>query len=139
MTDSCNGRFEQLCENDPTWRYNSSERYIDDLRTIKPIGSMTFGGYSQYIVSNLPKNLDIKSAAPLLYAVITMYYPLKKYQLGPGKTVGIARIGGLVHLGIKMAKAMGCKVEDSRIKLKTDDSVLMTDLSKINGYNSYPS
>jgi uncharacterized zinc-type alcohol dehydrogenase-like protein len=76
-------------------------------------GWTTQGGYSQEIVVTqsmvvrVPDALDKAAAAPLLCAGITLYSPLKHWGAGPGKTVGIAGIGGLGHMGIKFAKAMG--------------------------------
>lgn len=122
------------------------------VRVAIPIGPMTFGGYSKVIISDkhfvfkLPSNLDPAAAAPLLCAGVTMFYPLEKFNLGPGKVVGIAGIGGLGHLGIKMAKARGCtvialttsewKVLDAVKSLGADDAVLMTDLGKIDAYKN---
>ena len=59
---------------------------------------------------NVPKTLDLASAAPLLCAGITVYSPLKHWQAGPGKMVGILGIGGLGHVAIKIAKAVGAHV-----------------------------
>jgi uncharacterized zinc-type alcohol dehydrogenase-like protein len=113
MVDSCRHCFacddglEQYCQHTPTWTYNSKERNSEQL---------TFGGYSEQIVVeerfvvNIPKSLDLKGAAPLLCAGITSYSPLKHWKVGPGQKVGVVGLGGLGHMGVKFAKAMGATV-----------------------------
>ena len=102
---SCADGLEQYCENGITFTYNSP---IAD-----PPGH-TLGGYSQRIVVDENFVLRIRhpesqlaAAAPLLCAGITTYSPLRHWNAGPGKKVGIVGIGGLGHLGIKLAHAMG--------------------------------
>jgi uncharacterized zinc-type alcohol dehydrogenase-like protein len=79
-------------------------------------GSLTQGGYSDHIVvrqefvCRLPDALDISRAAPLLCAGITTYSPLRKFNVGPGRKVGVAGLGGLGHMGVKLANAMGAHV-----------------------------
>ena len=74
---------------------------------------MTHGGYSEMIVCDeaftlkVPTNLDPAAAAPLLCAGITTYSPLRKWGAGKGKKVGIVGLGGLGHMGVKFAHAMG--------------------------------
>ena len=74
------------------------------------------GGYSQEIVVDerfvlrLEENLDNPGAAPLLCAGITMYSPLRQYSIGRGDKIGIIGLGGLGHMGIKLADAMGAQV-----------------------------
>ncbi|MGB3608013.1 MAG: NAD(P)-dependent alcohol dehydrogenase [Psychroserpens sp.] len=76
----------------------------------------TYGGYASHIVStedfliNIPKALDIKKAAPILCAGVTTYSPLKHWNVKAGDTVAIVGIGGLGHMGVQIAKAMGAKV-----------------------------
>lgn len=76
-------------------------------------GSFTQGGYSREIVTTekfvyrIPENLDKAAAAPLLCAGITVYSPLKHWGAGPGKTVGVVGIGGLGHMAVKFAHALG--------------------------------
>mgnify|MGYP000334828496 CR=1 FL=1 len=76
----------------------------------------TYGGYSERIVVKeafvlrVPTNLDPAAAAPLLCAGITTYSPLKHWKVGPGKKVGIVGLGGLGHMGVKIAHAMGAHV-----------------------------
>jgi uncharacterized zinc-type alcohol dehydrogenase-like protein len=79
-------------------------------------GSITQGGYSQAIMANedfvvhVPESLDPAAAAPLLCAGITTYAPLKRWGAGPGTQVAVVGLGGLGHLGVKIAKAMGAEV-----------------------------
>jgi uncharacterized zinc-type alcohol dehydrogenase-like protein len=128
--DSCNEGLENYCENGMTGTYGGIEQ-----QTGKP----TQGGYSSTIVVNeamvlrIPESLDPAAAAPLLCAGITLYSPLKHWGAGPGKTVGIVGLGGLGHMGVKIAHAMGAKtvlfttspgkVEDAK-RLGADDVVI---------------
>jgi alcohol dehydrogenase (NADP+) len=81
-----------------------------------PLGGHTFGGYSKSIVVDqdfvlsIPANLPLDAAAPLLCAGITLYSPLKHWKAGPGRRVGIIGLGGLGHMGVKLARAMGAHV-----------------------------
>lgn len=107
VCDPCEAHIEQYCRRYPTTTYNGIDR-ID--------GSRTKGGYSdgyvadERFVYHLPAGLDAAAAAPLLCAGITTYSPLRAWEIGPGKTVGIVGIGGLGHLAIKFARAMGAHV-----------------------------
>jgi uncharacterized zinc-type alcohol dehydrogenase-like protein len=98
---------EQFCREGLVGTYNATDRQD---------GSTTQGGYSGDIVVRrefvlrLPEELDISRAAPLLCAGITTYSPLKKYKVGPGSKVGVAGLGGLGHMGVKIAKALGAEV-----------------------------
>ena len=80
------------------------------------IGGPTFGGYSNQIVVDehfvlrIPASMDLAGAAPLLCAGITTYSPLRHWKVGPGKKVGIVGLGGLGHMGVKLAHAMGAHV-----------------------------
>lgn len=79
-------------------------------------GSNTMGGYSssivvsEHFVLRIPAGMDLPSAAPILCAGITTYSPLKHHGVGPGHKVGILGMGGLGHMGIKLAKALGAEV-----------------------------
>ena len=79
-------------------------------------GKPTMGGYSTRIVVaegfvvRIPDNLDFKVAAPLLCAGITTYSPLRHWNVGPGKKVAVVGLGGLGHVGVQLAKAMGAEV-----------------------------
>jgi len=104
---ACKEDLEQYCERGATWTYNSKERNSDRL---------TFGGYSEAIVVeerfvvSIPSSMDLKAVAPLLCAGITTYSPLRHWKVSPGQKVGVIGLGGLGHMGIKFAKAMGAHV-----------------------------
>ena len=105
--DACEDNEEQYCREGVTGTYNSKDR-ID--------GSPTYGGYSKSIVVaepyvlRVPEALDMALAAPLLCAGITSYSPLKNWNVGPGTKVGVIGLGGLGHMGVKFAKALGAEV-----------------------------
>ena len=104
---SCTAGLEQYCVKDPTFTYNSP-----DPHGTAPI---TYGGYSSRIVVDerfclrLPDGLDPAASAPLLCAGITLYSPLRHWGAGPGRKVGIVGLGGLGHMGVKFAAAMGAE------------------------------
>lgn len=97
---------EQYCLNGNTLVFGAVDRD----------GSITQGGYSENIVTNedfvvrVPESLDPAAAAPLLCAGITVYSPLRRWNVGPGTRVAVVGLGGLGHLGVKIAKAMGADV-----------------------------
>lgn len=107
---SCEEGLQQYCHHGFTGTWNGEDKIGG---TPHPF---TLGGYSQKItvdanfVLKIPENLDPATAAPLLCAGITTYSPLKYWQVGPGKKVGIIGLGGLGHMGIKFAHAMGAHV-----------------------------
>ena len=116
----CTADQEQFCTGDePTvWTYNSIGRD----------GVPTAGGYStgitveQDYVCRIPEAIDLRVAAPLLCAGITMYSPLKRWGAGPGKKVAIIGMGGLGHVGVQIAAAMGAEVHVlSRTRSKEQD------------------
>ncbi len=125
---NCEEDLEQFCP-DTTFTYNSADKHL---------GGVTFGGYSQSIVVDeafvlhIPDNLDLAATAPLLCAGITTYSPLRHYNVSTGQKVGIVGLGGLGHMGVKLAKAMGAhvvvfttsanKVEDA-LRLGADEVV----------------
>ena len=104
---SCREGLEQYCEPGFTGTYNGPEPQT---------GGHTFGGYSSHIVVDshfvlrIPENLDLAGVAPLLCAGITTYSPLRHWKVGPGQKVGIVGLGGLGHMGLKLAHAMGAQV-----------------------------
>jgi uncharacterized zinc-type alcohol dehydrogenase-like protein len=105
---ACKADLEQYCEdNGPTYTYNARERGSEQL---------TFGGYSEQIVVEerfvvkVPESLDLKAVAPLLCAGITTYSPLRHWNIREGHKVGVIGLGGLGHMGIKFAKALGARV-----------------------------
>jgi len=137
----CNEGLEQFCEPGMTGTYNSPDKYLPNIQT--------YGGYSESIVVDenyvlsIPENLDLAATAPLLCAGITTYSPLKHWNVGPGKNVGIVGIGGLGHMGIKIAKAMGAHVvafttSESKFKeaqrLGADEVVLSSDPEQMNKF-----
>ena len=105
--DYCAQGLEQYCDEGATNTYNGLER---DGRT------PTMGGYSERVVVNqdyvlrMPDNLPLDAAAPLLCAGITLYSPLKHWGAGPGTRVAIIGLGGLGHMGVKIAHALGAEV-----------------------------
>jgi uncharacterized zinc-type alcohol dehydrogenase-like protein len=104
--EACAKDLEQYCLEGPTMTYATPDR-VD--------GSNTMGGYSssivvsEHFVVRIPAGMDLPSAAPILCAGITTYSPLKHHGVGPGHKVGILGMGGLGHMGIKLAKALGAK------------------------------
>ena len=106
-TRGCKAGVEVFCAN-VTLTYNSPDRH--------QTAPVTYGGYSESVVVDqdfvlrIPTNLDLAGAAPLLCAGITTYSPLRRAKVGPGKKVGIVGLGGLGHMGVKLAKAMGAHV-----------------------------
>ncbi|KTD66824.1 zinc-type alcohol dehydrogenase-like protein [Legionella steelei] len=104
--ESCHEGMEQFCEGGMTLTYNNLDAN----------GNLVQGGYSTKIVVDenyvlkIPENLPMDAAAPLLCAGITLYSPLRHWHIGPGKRVGILGLGGLGHMGVKIAHAMGAEV-----------------------------
>lgn len=104
---SCQEGLEQYCDNGATFTYNAPDKHL---------GGVTFGGYSTQIVVDenyvlkVSDKLDLAAAAPLLCAGITTYSPLRHWRVGKGQKVGIVGLGGLGHMGVKIAHAMGAHV-----------------------------
>lgn len=118
--DTCHDGDEQFCERGVVMTYNSDDAVL---------GGHTYGGYSNIIVVDehfvltVPDNLDLAASAPLLCAGITTFAPLKRFGAGTGKKVGIAGLGGLGHVAIKIAVAMGAEVTlFTRSQQKADDA-----------------
>ena len=140
MVDSCRGcptcrrDLEQYCEKGCVWTYNSPDPHIP--------GQMTYGGYSRQIVVDehfvlrVPAGVDLAATAPLLCAGITTWSPLRHWGAGPGRKVGIVGLGGLGHMGVKLAAALGAhtvlfttsshKVQDG-MRLGADEVVISRD------------
>jgi uncharacterized zinc-type alcohol dehydrogenase-like protein len=132
VCENCQDDLEQFCEQGSTFTYNAPDKIS---------GGMTYGGYSDNIVVDeafvlqIPKNLDLAAAAPLLCAGITTYSPLRHNNVSKGQKVGIVGLGGLGHMGVKLAKAFGAhvvvfttssnKVKDA-FRLGADEVVLST-------------
>ncbi|MDX9912054.1 MAG: NAD(P)-dependent alcohol dehydrogenase [Phycisphaerales bacterium] len=105
---SCQKDLENYCDVGATFTYNSEDRHGTE--------PMTHGGYSTAVtvderfVLRVPNGLDPAGAAPLLCAGITLYSPLRTWGAGKGKKVAIVGLGGLGHMGVKLARAMGAHV-----------------------------
>ncbi len=104
---NCRDGEEQYCENHLVSTYNGTEK---DEKT------PTYGGYSTRIVIDedytlrIPDGLPLANAAPLLCAGITTYSPLRRFKVGEGQRVGVVGLGGLGHMGVKLAASMGARV-----------------------------
>ncbi|QGY32998.1 NAD(P)-dependent alcohol dehydrogenase [Pantoea cypripedii] len=117
---ACEQGLEQYCEEGNTLTYNDVDRH-DQMPT--------YGGYSDKIVVTekfvvkVPDGLDLKSAAPLLCAGITTWSPLRHWNVGQGSKVAVVGLGGLGHMALKLAKALGADVTlFSRSPNKSDDA-----------------
>lgn len=125
----CQDGFEQFCPS-MVLTYGSPDKHT---------GGVTYGGYAESItvdesfVLRIPEGIDLAGVAPLLCAGITTYSPMKHWNVGPGKKVGIVGLGGLGHMGVKFAHALGAhvvvfttspsKVEDAK-RLGADEVVI---------------
>ena len=125
----CQDGLEQFCPN-AVLTYNGTDKHL---------GGITYGGYSdsivvdEHFVLRVPSNLDLAGAAPLLCAGITTYSPLRHWGVTKGKKVGVVGLGGLGHMAVKLAHAMGAhvvvfttspnKTEDA-LRLGTDEVVV---------------
>lgn len=134
---ACNKGLEQYCAQFPTLTYNGVDRHDK---------TPTFGGYSESIavrekfVLKLPQGLDLAGAAPLLCAGITTWSPLRHWKVGKGSRVAVVGLGGLGHMALKLAKALGAEVtlltrspgkeQDAR-RLGADRIVLSTDAGQM--------
>ncbi|MDB4292751.1 NAD(P)-dependent alcohol dehydrogenase [Maribacter sp.] len=104
---ACADDMEQFCEKSATWTYNSKDKHL---------GGRTFGGYSESIVVEeqfvlrVPDTLKPEAVAPLLCAGITTWSPLAHWKVKKGQKVGVIGLGGLGHMGIKLAAARGAEV-----------------------------
>ena len=105
--DSCKDDLEQFCEKGATFTYNSEDKHL---------GGQTYGGYSTMVVVDkefvlkVPENIDEAAAAPLLCAGITTWSPLRHWKVKKGDKVGVVGLGGLGHMGVKFANALGAHV-----------------------------
>ncbi len=131
--EPCRREMETYCLAYPTPTFDGIDR-VD--------GSRTRGGYSdsyvcdERFVHHVPAGLDLAGVAPLLCAGVTTYSPLRHWEAGPGKTVGVIGIGGLGHLGVKFARALGAHVvafttsaskQEDAMALGAHEAVLSTD------------
>ena len=128
----CQAGFEQFCPNF-VLTYNFPDKHL---------GGVTYGGYSDSMVVNdrfalrVPANLDLAGAAPLLCAGITTYSPMRHWGVRQGKKVGVVGLGGLGHMAVKFAHALGAHVvvftgspqkKDDALRLGADEVVLSRD------------
>jgi uncharacterized zinc-type alcohol dehydrogenase-like protein len=116
----CKAGLENFCPN-LTLTFNSPDKYL---------GGVTYGGYSdsivvdEHFVLRVPSNLDLAGAAPLLCAGITTYSPMLHWGITKGKKVGVVGLGGLGHMGVKFAHALGAHVVAfTRSPSKKEDAV----------------
>ena len=129
----CGHGLEQYCENGNTLTYNDVDPHD---------GMPTYGGYSERIVVSdkfvvkVPDGLDLAAAAPLLCAGITTWSPLRHWKVGPGSRMAVVGLGGLGHMALKLAKALGAEVtlfsrspgkDDDARRLGADHVVISTD------------
>jgi len=137
---ACSRDLQQFCEAGVTLSYNTPDKHL---------GGMTYGGFAQTYVCKesytlkMPYFKNMAAAAPLLCAGITVYSPLKHWKAGAGKVVGILGIGGLGHVAIRIARAMGAhvivlttssaKVEDAK-RLGAHEAVLTTDPQQMKAF-----
>jgi len=135
----CDKGEEQYCQEGSTFTYGGQDRHDH---------TKTQGGYSERIVVSdrfvlkVPEGLDLKGAAPLLCAGITTWSPLRHWKVGPGSQVAVVGLGGLGHMGLKLAKALGAEVtlftrsqgkEADGRRLGADHIVLSTDAAQMAG------
>jgi alcohol dehydrogenase (NADP+) len=134
---NCKSGLEQYCEKGHTLTYNSNDPHS---------GGVTFGGYSESIVVDeafslkISEKLNLAATAPLLCAGITAYSPLRHWNVGKGKKVGIVGLGGLGHMGVKFAHAFGAhvvlfttspsKIEDGK-RLGADEVVVSKNADEV--------
>lgn len=139
---ACEEDMEMWCENGSTSTYNSKDKFI---------GGHTLGGYSTTIVVreefvlSISEELDTKAVAPLLCAGITTYSPLKQWNIQKGDKVGIVGLGGLGHMGIKFAAAMGAetvmittsedKAKDAQ-RLGANEVIISKDKEQMTAHNN---
>lgn len=141
----CLNGLEQYCVKGPTWTYNAM---ITENGKLVP----TQGGYSDKIVVKekyvlrIPDNLSLAASAPLLCAGITLYSPLIHWKAGPGKKVGIIGLGGIGHIGVKIADALGAEVtvlshsltkQDEALKMGADSFYPTSDSSSFKRLRGY--
>ncbi len=130
---SCAEGFEQYCERGMTGTYNSADKHT---------GTVTYGGYSRTIVVDekfvlrVSDKLDPAAAAPLLCAGITTWSPLRHWKVGKGHRVGVVGLGGLGHMAVKLAHALGAHVvlfttspskREDALRLGADEVVISND------------
>jgi len=133
---ACKAGLEQFCQN-ATYTYNFPDKHL---------GGVTYGGYSdsivvdQRFVLSVPANLNLAGVAPLLCAGITTYSPMRHWGVAKGKKVGVVGLGGLGHMGVKFAHALGAHTvvfttsphkKDDALRLGADEVVLSNDANEM--------
>ena len=134
---SCKEDLEQYCINGFTGTYNGKDKHL---------GTQTYGGYSEKVVVDehfvlkVPENLDPAATAPLLCAGITTWSPLRHWKVGSESRVAVVGLGGLGHMAIKLAKALGAHVslfsrspnkEKDALELGADQVIISTDVAQM--------
>ena len=132
----CRAGYEQFCSN-VTLTYNFPDKHL---------GGVTYGGYSDSVVVDerfvlrVPSNLDMAGAAPLLCAGITTYSPMRHWCVSKGKKVGVVGLGGLGHMGVKFAHALGAHVvvfttspgkKEDALRLGADEVVISRNADEV--------
>ena len=132
----CQAGLEQFCPN-MTLTFNSPDKHL---------GGVTYGGYSASVVVDdrfvlrVPANLNLAGAAPLLCAGITTYSPMRRWGVTKGKRVGVVGLGGLGHMGVKFAHALGAHVavfttspskKEDALRLGADEVVVSRDANEM--------
>lgn len=133
---ACKDGLEQFCGG-MVLTYNSPDKHT---------GGVTYGGYSESIVVDerfvlhIPENLDLAGAAPLLCAGVTTYSPIRHWGVTKGKKVGVVGLGGLGHMGVKFAHALGAHTvvfttspskKDDALRLGADEVVVSRDANEM--------
>ena len=133
----CRENDEPYCREFPTLTYGGTDRHD---------GQPTYGGYSSEYVANadfvyhVPAGLDPAAVAPLLCAGVTTWSPLKHWNIGPGMTIGVVGLGGLGHMAVKLARALGARVvvfttspgkRADALALGADEAIVSTDAAQM--------
>ncbi|MFG2909737.1 NAD(P)-dependent alcohol dehydrogenase [Kitasatospora sp. NPDC048286] len=120
VCDNCRAGLEQYCADGPVWTYNA----------VGKDGLPTYGGYTKNVVVDenyvvrIPDALPLDRAAPLMCAGITTYSPLRHWKAGPGRKVAVVGLGGLGHMGVQIAHALGAEVTVLSQSLRKKDDGL---------------
>ncbi len=135
--ENCNDGLEQYCDTGFVGTYNGKDKHGRGI---------TYGGYSASIVVNkkfvlrIPASLDPAATAPLLCAGITTYSPMRHWNVQPGQKVGIVGLGGLGHVAVKIARAMGAHVvlfttspgkKEDALKLGANEVIISSDTEQM--------
>jgi uncharacterized zinc-type alcohol dehydrogenase-like protein len=133
---NCKAGLENFCPN-MILTYNAPDKHL---------GGVTFGGYSESIVVDehfvlkVPANLNLAGTAPLLCAGITTYSPMRRNGVGKGKKVGVVGLGGLGHMGLKLARAFGAHVvafttsphkKEDALRLGADEAIVSRNVDEM--------